>query len=307
MSSKRPSRLEVYQSSIKLTVTTRESFDDLFGHRLWRDSRSYVKDCISLSAIAYGHWDASMSLLRIFQAVSAAGGQIHPLRVKVHALTAPTTCLRPLHLTTQTAQALSRLRSLELDIDGFRGIYCTDITLETILSSVKGLVRVTFSSNSWYVQHPQSWELTVYISQALTTLESHALRQIWLRDIVILSEDLVIMLLKHQSNLTELTMSNVLLVGSWNIVLQRVRDELRLDKFVMINLFAVDDGEFRTDVEDAEVVYSLKGGVEFNGQGKVMSGIDEVLSKWDRQRVDPDYVPSWGSATDMGHLTHAED
>ena len=141
----------------------------------------------------------------------------------------------------------------------------------------------------------------------MTVLESHALRQIWLREIVVYPKGLLFMLGKHKDTLKELTISNVLLIGPWDKILLSIKDELRLDKLVMINLSTVDFHEFHDDfkIEDAEIV--IDGGIEFNGPGQVISGIVEVLSKWNRQRADPNYKPSWKSAIGMGHLAYPED
>jgi hypothetical protein len=76
---------------------------------------------------------------------------------------------------------------------------------------------------------------------------------------------------------------------------------------VLTNLSAANQHEFQRDSETAPVTTSLDGGVELYGREKVAPGIDDVLRKWNRQRADPDYEPSWGSAASMSHLAYPED
>jgi hypothetical protein len=121
------------------------------------------------------------------------------------------------------------------------------------------------------------------------------------------SKDLLEMHRKHRGTLKEVTISNVTLLGSWHEVPLSIRDELCLDKLVLIHLFTVDEYEFRTGTVSAENEYSLNGRIEFDGQQKVISGIDEVFNKWTKRRVDPGYDPSWWNATDMGLVADADE
>ncbi|KAH0285320.1 hypothetical protein M436DRAFT_60045 [Aureobasidium namibiae CBS 147.97] len=78
-------------------------------------------------------------------------------------------------------------------------------------------------------------------------------------------------------------------------------------RLVMVNLFAANEHEFRSVQGNPRINKLLEWGIEMRGNDKVTAGIDEVLSQLNRQRTDPDYKPSWRSASDMGHLACPED
>jgi hypothetical protein len=283
---------------IKLTATTSNLSNILFTHSEWRDSRPRIEEFISFSKIAYHHGGGSMSILTVFEAAIAAGSQIHAFKVSMD-----TESTQPVYLSEELAQALSRLERLEIDI-GPSPITRTEKTLVAIISNARGLLQVVYSSNPEYVK--KSWSLAWHISRQARVLSSHALRQRWMREVVVHSRSLVMMLRKHRNTLKELTIFNVLLLGPWDRILLVIRDELRLDKLVWINLSAANEDDFMSNAETAPVTTSIHGGVELNGHEKLISGIDGVLSKWNRQRSDPDYVPSWRSVTDMGRLAYPE-
>jgi hypothetical protein len=76
----------------------------------------------------------------------------------------------------------------------------------------------------------------------------------------------------------------------------------------MIDLSTAQDHKYRGHQSSYDSIkYPLRGGVELSGNGVVPSGVDEVLNKWKKQKVDPYYNPGWRSAADMGHLAYPED
>lgn len=207
-------------------------------------------------------------------------------------------------LSWQSAQAAARLERLEVDLGG-----CSGETIEkvmvTIVVNARELERVVFFTSPQYVR--RTWNSACYMFRLVRVLESRALRQIWLREVVILPKHLVAMLRKHKDTLGELTMFNVLLLGSWNEILSMIRDELCLSSLIMINLLAANEYEFKHTLGDPRINNSLEGGIELRGNEKVIAGIGEILGQWNRQRADPDYKPSWRSAIDMSHLAYPED
>lgn len=298
------SALRVYANPVKLTVTTRGWFDTMFGYR--HGGNSKLGACGDIPF--YTHRETAGSLLRVLEVAFRAGCQIKVLKVMTDYKESSSRRDKAIDISGDTARALCRLADLELDV----GQACSefiklDSALISVLSGVKGLVRVTFRSDPDYVFEPPSWDLAACISDMISALESHALRQAWMKEIVVFPDALLVMLRKHKSTLRNLTLSDVFLVGAWDTLLLNIRDELRLDKLVMINLSAIDEQELEDDDRPTEIRSWLSGGVELDGHERVTAGIDEVLSEWNRQGADPNYKPSWRSATDMAHLADSED
>jgi hypothetical protein len=124
------------------------------------------------------------------------------------------------------------------------------------------------------------------------------------------AEDLQTMLGKHNSTLEELTVGCVFLVGSWDEVLSAIKNEPRLKKLVLNDLFALDKNESRLDREDTPFEQPLDGKVEFNGNEMMASGIDVMISVWNRIKADPDPHSMWKirfEIDEMGHLRKLED
>jgi hypothetical protein len=273
--------LRVYQKPIKLTTTTRKSLDVMFTYSEWRNDRPTSKDFISFSKSAYVQGSGLTFLPTIFEAAITAGTQIHNLEVRMDTTKSTAISYENVYPCWQTAQAVARLERLEVDLgipfpDG-----AVEKTLVGIVVNAKGLMGVVFFSNPQYVR--KSWSMACYMFRLVRVLESRALRHIWLRDIVLLSKGLLIMLKKHRGTLKEVNLSDVLLLGSWHEVLLGIRDELCLDKLVMINLSSANEYEFKADPNSAEIKSSLDGGVEFNGHEKVTSGTAKMLREWNRQ------------------------
>lgn len=292
--------LRKYQRPIKFITTTEPSRNVLFSHSNKRESRPQFEKFLSFSKIAYAQHGDLTPILRVFEAALEAGCHIQACEVRSDA-----ECHKLVHLSQAGSKALSCLRRLAIDTSGSIPSGNTDTTVETMVSGAKRLERLVLSSDTEYAK--KSWNLSLYVYRLMTVLESHALRQIWLREIVVYPKGLLFMLGKHKDTLKELTISNVLLIGPWDKILLSIKDELRLDKLVMINLSTVDFHEFHDDFEIEDAGIDIDGGIELNGSEQVMSGIDEVFSRWNRERVDPDYKPSWRSAIEMGHLAYPED
>jgi hypothetical protein len=296
--------LRKYQNRIKLVATTKtttESVKVFSGHTEWRSYRPRIGEFLSFSKIAFVDGGGTTSILPIFEAAYAAGSQIHAFKLRLDTMEDNV----PVHLSLHSIQALSRLQMLEIDIDGLHTTRTINRTLIKVISIATRLAIVAFSSGS--VHTKRFWTLASYMSDMTRALDSHALRQMWLRKTVVECESLLMMLRKHSSTLKELTIYNVFLLGYWHEILPCIRDELHLDKLVLINLATIDKFKFRGDFENAEVDYVLDGSVELYGHEKVTSGIDEVLFRWNREKVDPDYDLSWGNADDVGHLAYPED
>jgi hypothetical protein len=297
--------LRAYRKPMKLTLTTRESLDILYTHSEWGDRRPRAEEFLSFSKDVFSHGSGSSFVFDIFRAAIAAGNPIRTLEVKIDTIKRTPKSYEDVSLSHESAQALACLERLQVDF-GESFLDCMiEKTLVAVVYSARGLVRIVFSSDPLHVK--KTYGLAWCIFRLVRVLESHSLRQIWLRDIVMRPGDLLNMLGTHKDTLKELTISNVLLLGSWDEVLWKIKDELRLDTLVMINLSTTGEYGFRTHVPSARIKSSLGGGVELRGSRRVIPGIDEVLNQWIRQRMDPYYEPSWSSAADMGHLAYPED
>lgn len=294
--------LQKHQNPIKLITTTEGLRDILFSHSGERDSRPQIEEFLSFSKIAHTQGGNLMPILGFFESALAAGNQIQALEVRMHT---HTDCMS-VHLSQESAQALLHLKRLQVEISGSDSYSTTAKTVMAIVSGAKGLERVIFSCDSDHVGRPEN--LTRHVKRLIRALKSHALRQIWLRDIVVHPQGLLPMLNRHKGTLKELIISNVLLLGPWYKILLSVRDELRLEKLVMINLATVDPHDFHnTDFKIGDADFDLEGGVVFNGVEQVKSGVDEVFHKWDMQGTFSDYIPDWKSADEMCHLAYPED
>jgi hypothetical protein len=298
--------LQVYHKPIKLTTTTTKSLDVMFIPSEWGSSRPTIREFISFWKSSYVHGSGLTFLSAIFEAAITAGSQIHNLEVKVETMNGSVLSIDTIKLSWQTLQAFARLKRLEVDLGEPFSDGAVEKTLVRIVANAKGLVGIVFFSNSEYVRFARS--MPCYISRLVGVLHSRALRQMWLRDIVLHSRDLLMMLRKHKDTLKELAISNVLLLGSWDEVLLAIRDDLRLNTLVMINLSTITEYEYRNQgLRKKDIKYLLRGGVELSGDGAVSSGVDEVLNKWNRQKENPFYNPGWRSATDMSHLAYPKD
>jgi len=302
------SALRAYRKPIKLVATSRMSLDVISTHHEWGDSRPGMEELRSFSETAFAPGGGLEFISTIFEAAIATDSQIHTLGTKMDT---PRYSLRRIRssedtsLSWQSAQAAARLERLEVDLGGSELEGTIENILVAIVVNARELKRVVFFSSPQYVK--RTWSSACYMFRLVRVLESRALRQIWLREVVILPKHFVAMLRKHKDTLEELTIFGVLLLGSWNEVLTRIRDDLRLNSLVMVNLFAANECEFRNVQGNPRINNLLEGGIEMRGNDKVTAGIDEVLSKWNTQRMYPDYKPSWRSAIDMGHLACPED
>ena len=292
--------LRRYQKPIKLITTTKHSCDVLFSHSGEKDSRLSIGEFLSFSSIAYTQGGDMTPVFGFFEAALAAGNQIHDFEVRMD-----TGRVGSVHPTQEGVQALSQLKRLLVDIGGSDLYSATDGTVEAIVSGAKELERVVFSSDIEYVGKP--WNSTCHMSRLVKVMNSHALRQLCLRGIAIHPKGLSLMLRRHKGTLKELTISNVLLVGPWYKILLVARDELRLEKLVLINLATVNAHHFHGYFEIGDANFDLEGGIEFSGLEQVRSGVNAVFYKWDMQGTFPDYIPGWRSAKEMAHLAYPED
>jgi hypothetical protein len=156
--------LQPYQKPIKLTTTTRKLFNVLLTHSEWKDSKPHLEEFLSFAKNAYAHGGGSMAILTILEAVVAAGSHIHAFKVAMNSES-----IEPYCLSHAPAHALSRLERLEVDVGSSR-IRNTDITLLSIISNAKGLVRVVYSSNPEHVKKSSS--MVYYLYQQVTMLSS---------------------------------------------------------------------------------------------------------------------------------------
>jgi hypothetical protein len=169
-----------------------------------------------------------MSVFTILKATIAAGGQINTLELRTGTQQRFPMLHKDVRLSYESVQALASLERLEVHLGGPSPAETIDKILVAIVYSARRLVRVILSSNPVYTG--TSYGLAWHMFRLVEVLKSHALRQIWLRDIAIHLKDFLNMLRKHKNTLKELTISNVLLLGrSWNEVLSTIRDDLRLD------------------------------------------------------------------------------
>lgn len=257
-----------------------------------RPFRFASKQVLSWASLrAFACQDISRSLLVMLETALAANCDVNGLTLRAkYTQSAPVADEAP-YMSDPVLKALSTLTKLELIIGEPALVGELDKTLETIIPVAKSVERfVLWLSRYQHIICPEP-QLAEYVHHTLSMLNSSALSQIWLDSVIVYADHLVDMFRRHKDTLKDLTMSEVTLIGSWDDVVLYIRDELSLEKFVMVRSWNIDHGQYQMEIGEEESW--LFGGVEFSGREAVKSGLTDVLSEMNKEITEPEYEADW--------------
>ncbi|THY09459.1 hypothetical protein D6D01_09507 [Aureobasidium pullulans] len=120
---------------------------------------------------------------------------------------------------------------------------------------------------------------TDHATSILRSVRSNALRRVHLSSLVCEQRDLQAFLDKHRSTIKELLLTEIVVVGSWNQMLEWFSDNLCLRRLEFNTLSTIDvEDRNGYDADDHHVVDSVRDGA-LQGEEQVRLGLMEILQK----------------------------
>lgn len=120
---------------------------------------------------------------------------------------------------------------------------------------------------------------TGHATSILRSVRSSALRRVHLSTLVCEQRDLQAFLDKHKSTIKELLLTEIVVVGSWNQMLEWFSDNLCLRRLEFNTLSTIDvEDRNGYDADDHHVVDSVRDGA-LRGEEQVRLGLMEILQK----------------------------
>ncbi|THX33885.1 hypothetical protein D6D10_07719 [Aureobasidium pullulans] len=120
---------------------------------------------------------------------------------------------------------------------------------------------------------------TEHATSILRSVRSNALRRVHLSTLVCEQRDLQAFLDKHKSTIKELLLTEIVVVGSWNQMLEWFSDNLCLRRLEFDTLSTIDvEDRNGYDADDHHVVDSVRDGA-LQGEEQVRLGLMEILQK----------------------------